>query len=121
MQQVPDINFRSKTSMQSRINTGPNFTVDIIAYQNLLDYAGWEKADINTFQIEPGKQIRYLVNDPRRNGVKYCSGGFLLAIEELYILYRGYSGYRWTVQKSDIVELWYRSPKTRGKNKKKKG
>jgi hypothetical protein len=119
MEQVPDVNMRSKTSMQSRINTGPNFTVNMISYNNLLDYTGWTRADLNNFEIELGKQIRYLVNDPRR-GIKYCAGGFLLANEELYLLYRGYSGYRWTVQKSDIIELWYRNPKTRGKNKKKK-
>ncbi len=46
----------------------------------------------------------------------YRSGGFLVKAFRDYLQYKGFSGHIFHVQKSDIVDLWFRIPEKRKKD-----
>jgi hypothetical protein len=58
-----------------------------------------------------GCRIAYVRRNPDDNTVKFRSGGFLTAVFDKYLQYRGFNGAVYHIQKDEIIELLVRPPK----------
>jgi hypothetical protein len=95
-------------TQQQKVNSGPNGSFNKAEFDK-LDSTGWIKMPDGKFnQIPSGSQVRYLVN--KDGQVLFRSGGFMMNNndDDVYFVLKGYSDARFSVQKANVVELWYK-------------
>ena len=107
-------------SQQSKINSMPDGSYNKELYK-ALDQDRWVQFTGTDYNLIPkGYQVRYLTYDKDLVTIVFRSGGFLSNVSDDYIVLRGYSGVNFSVQKSRLVEVWYRPINRTRRSKKEK-
>lgn len=103
-------------SIQSSINEDGR-----INWQLLNDYI--EKSEFTEITdidlIQPGDSIKYTRIDKETGNEKFINSWVVVQVNPEYFLYKGYNGSIWSLQKNEIVKMWYK-PLPRKKEKAKK-
>jgi len=102
-------------SIQSLINHG-----SIINHEMLADYiqqSGFE--EINDYSVpKPGDSIKY-VRKVEGGNDKFINSWVVVQNNPDYFLYKWYNGTIWSLQKNEIVRLWYKKLPRRTEDSKK--
>jgi hypothetical protein len=110
----------SYVSWQSKINSGPNKTVNQEILDNYLEAYRYQELD-SVSRLSPGARIAYVTNDYR-----WRSGGFFIKSEmsetqangkvyedgpHMFVLYKSFNNAVFSVQIEDIYKLYSKKPK----------
>jgi len=124
-ERIPDIyikdrkfyNPKTYISIQDRVNSDPEF--ERFYFKKLID-EGWYKLETNlsiTDKNLSGRYFKYRLNGTGKSGAErgiFRSGGILLGTQNndnAYILYKAYNGCIFSLQVSDLLEVYIRDPK----------
>ncbi len=111
---VPSVEHNSKfkkegfKSISQTVNVMPDGSAckeELKELINKMIGKGWQEIDPYSELIVPNngkKQIRYV----RKDNGKLISGGFLVVTEDDYFVYKSAIGANFSVQKSDIKQMW---------------
>jgi hypothetical protein len=106
-------------SIQNTINSNSDGSLNSTLFNEYVQelYSkDYEELQYPFDDIGDSVQIKY--TRTFKNGIKFCSGGFLVQNNRDYFIFKGHTGKLWSLQKNEIVRLFARTMHLGRKNKK---